>query len=128
MNKFKAFLYSTHNNEFRVQKGYIYVLSNMYFRYYNNIFSTEDIEPEYLNTILDCQDPMYPNLEYFKLFPVSDEPGTLYNCIIWFEEREDQKAFDIFMENELKKINHHENKIKIHLDVIKVLENGIKED
>ena len=128
-DKFKVFLYTTNNNEFRVHEGYIYRKQTPYFGDYLDLFSTEDVELEYIDTVLNMLDPMCPSwLESLRLIFVSSDPETLYNNVVWFEKRDDEKAFDIFVYNELKKIDHHMSKIKIHTDVIKALEKGIKEE
>ncbi len=124
MEKFKAFLYTTNNNEFRVYKGYVYKFDGD--EYYSSVFSTTDIGIDLLEKVLSNDENT--DIDELKLYIIADTPGTLYNCVIWFEERDDEKAFDIFMKDEIKKVLHHIIQIKIHKDVIESLENEIKEE
>lgn len=95
-----AYLYSIHRGKLECLKG---------------IISLD--KEEQLGAVFYTEDPIK-----IGSYQVDDREGILWNRLVWFYEKSDKKARKLFIAYERLCIQSLEDKIKVHENLIQVLE------
>lgn len=95
-----AFLYSIHRGKLECIKGIISL----------------DKEKQ-LGAVFYTEDPIK-----IGSYQVDEREGILWNRLVWFYEKSDEKARELFIAYERFCIHSLEDKIKVHKNLIQILE------
>lgn len=60
-----------------------------------------------------------------KILECSSTPGEVYNAMVWFKERNDEKAKRVLIDYQIKQIVKLEEKIAKHKQKIKLIQEGL---
>ena len=116
--KTKAYLYKIVDNKFIGINGFVYMDESDEFLLPVSVFSEESVD---LNNIPES----FIKKEHVI---VSEEAGTRSNCVIWFENRNDDIARNILLDYELSKFVHFRSKADEHFKNIYILAQGLQEE
>lgn len=97
-----VFLYSTWSGELKVEEGKILKITG--FENYGTFYS-EKTE---------------------KMITCHLEPEKIYNAMVWFSKRDDEKAIDLLVKYHEKEIEKLKAKIEGHLNKMILIKGGIK--
>ena len=59
-----------------------------------------------------------------EAYTVAYHPGVVYRNSLWLSEEDDEEAIRLFKEEEMKKIKEFQHKIDLHVEKLKLLEQG----